>query len=239
VGDREFLDQWDRQFADWCADDLMRDGTEAALLAPLARHRWAAARLVEHAGASEDHRHRKAAAILAGFIEDPPQGLLDDLFERESERGALASADTLEPLYCQSVVEDVVLAAARWSRRPVTRPPALELLRKIVERTVVGEYWSTASYAMATLCRYHDPNAPELLRSFGEFAAAPPPAHPANPTLGTERLFAQGLQAGAAPTLDAVEAILEAQEAAALSVQFEPDTQAALDAWMALARQIG
>lgn len=239
MGEREFLDEWDRQLAEWCADDLMRDGIEAALLVPLAAHKWAAVRLVEHASASEDYRRRKLAAILAGFIQEPPGGLLDELFERESERGALASPDTLEPLYCQSVVEDVVLAAARWCRSQASRPAGLALLRKVVERTLIGEYWSTASYAMATLCRYEDPRAAGLLRSFAEFASSSPPAHPSKPSLGTEREFARGLLAGRREALDAVELVLDRQAAAAETVRFDPQTRAAVDGWLALARGIG
>src|SRR5262249_25014617 len=140
-----FLAQWDRQIAEWCVDDLMRDGTEAALFEPLARYKWAAVQLVEHASASDDHRQRKAAAILAGFVDDPPAALLDDLFERESERSARAAPEPTEPLCCQSVVEDVVLAAARWCRKDASRSAGLAVQRKVVERTMVGEYWGAAS----------------------------------------------------------------------------------------------
>lgn len=239
MGREEFLKTWDRQLADWCADDLMPDGREAALLAPLAAFKWAAAALVEHASESQDYRRRKAAAILAGFIKDGPQRLLDDLFERESERNAIAPPETMEPLYCQSVVEDVVLAGARWCRQPAFRPAALEVLRKVVERTIIGEYWSTASYAMATLCRWGDPGAADLLNTFAEFARGAPPTHPTNPTFGTEREFARGLLAGNPEALEAVEAILQRQEAVGEALQFNAETQAAVDGWLADARQIG
>lgn len=234
-----FLEQWDRHFADWCAGDLMPEGLEAALLIPLARHKWAASGLVEHAARSDDYRHRKAAAILAGLIQDPPRWLLDDLFERESERNALAPPESLEPLCCQSVVEDIVFAAARWCRSDSSRGAGLDVLRKVIERTLIGEYWSTACYAVATLCRYADPRASELLRSFAEFAFAPPPMHPANPSLSTEREFVRGLMAGWRDAIDAVEPILDRQVATADSVHFDAQTQAVVDAWLAEARKVG
>ena len=234
-----FLDTWDRHLGEWCADDLMRDGLEAALLVPVAAHRWAAAALVGHAGGSEDFRHRKLAAILAGFITDPPKQLLDEMFERESERSALATPETTEALYCQSVVEDIVLAAARWCRTPEAREAALALLKKVVERTIIGEYWNSASYAMAALCRYQAPGAKELLDNFAAFAHGSPPAHPSNPTLGTEREFARTLKAGMPEALEAVEAILDRQSGAALGVSFDPQTQATIDTWLAAAKQLG
>jgi hypothetical protein len=236
VSASDFLGQWDRHFAEWCTEGLMPDGAEAALLAPVAACREAALQLVAHAADAEDYRQRKAAAILAGFIHHAPPEVLDELFERESERAALAAPDTSEPLYSQSVVEDVVLAAARWCRQPALRPGGLGLLRKIVERTLVGEYWSTASYAIATLCRYDAPGSEELLESFARFAAGSPPVHPANPTLSTEREFARRLLAGQREALDSVEAILQRQEEAGHEVHFEPDTERAVAAWLRLAQ---
>jgi hypothetical protein len=234
-----FLAQWDRQIADWCVDDLMRDGTEAVLLQPLARWKWAAVQLVEHASASADYRQRKAAAILAGFVDDPPTSLLDDLFERESERNALAEPETTEPLCCQSVVEDAVLAAARWCRKDTSRPAGLALLRKVVERTLVGEYWSAATYAMATLCRHRAADVDALLQSFLTFAQGSPPSHPTSPTLATERGFARRLMAGQSEALEAVEAVLDRQEEASRDVHLDPEAQAMVDEWFGLAARIG
>jgi hypothetical protein len=239
VGREDFIKTWDRVLAAWCVNDLMPEGTEAALLAPVAAYRWAAASLVEHASSSEDPRHRKAAAIVAGFIKDAPRQLLDDLFERESERNAIAAPETLEPLYCQSVVEDIVFAGARWCREAATRDAAMDVLRKIVERTIIGEYWATSSYAMASLCRYQDPRAPELLANFARFASGSPPTHPSNPSFGTEREFARGLLSGSHDALDAAEDVLRRQEAAGSALLFDAEMQATVEGWLADARQIG
>ncbi len=181
MGETEFLRMWDEQLARFCVDDLMPAGQEAALLQPLASVPAAAERLVRRTGLCDDHRQRRAAAILAGFARVRSLDLLDELFERESERAAAAPADSLEPLYSQAVVEDVVLAATRWCRSAGTREPALSLLRKVIERTLVGEYWSSAPYALTTLLRYNAPGSDLLLQAFAGFAfrcAAGPPRTP-------------------------------------------------------------
>ena len=235
-----FLDTWDRQLAAWCVDDLMPEGLEAAVLLPLAAYRWAAAALVEHAGQSDDFRHRKLAAILAGFIENPPHQLLDDIFERESERGALAPPETSEALYSQSVVEDVTLAAVRWCQDTSAREAGLALLRKVVERTLIGEYWGSASYALAALRHFEPDSTRGLLDNFVAFAMGAPPTHPANPTLGTERQFARMLRSGHSEAWTAVSAILDKQMAAATDgPPFAPPAQNALDTWLAAAQRIG
>jgi hypothetical protein len=90
-----------------------------------------------------------------------------------------------------------------------------------------------------TLCRYEGPACEELVRAFRDFAYSPPPAHPSNPRLGTEREFVKGLIAGWRETYDAIEAILDRQEGASQGVQFEPETQALVSEWIASARRLG
>lgn len=235
MGETEFLRVWDEQLARFCVDDLMPAGQEAALLQPLASVPAAAERLVRRAGLCDDHRQRRAAAILAGFARVRSPDLLDELFERESERAAAAPADSLEPLYSQAVVEDVVLAATRWCRSAEKREPALALLRKVVERTLVGEYWSAAPYALTTLLRHDAPGSDLLLQAFAGFAFRPPPDHPANPSLRTEQSFVDALQSAGGDRLSAVEDMLDRQEAEGAGVVFEPETQALLDRWLQLA----
>jgi hypothetical protein len=233
----EFLRLWDEQLARWCVDDLMPAHQEGALLQPLAVHAYAAQRLLRHAAQSDDHRQRKAAAILAGHAAELPPDTLDELFERESERSAAAAPDGLEPHYSQSVVEDVVLAATRWCRQSSLREPAFALLRKVVERTLVGDYWSTAPYALATLCRYEAAGAEALLREFDAYTRRPPPDHPTRPTLHTERRFVEALH-GSGDGLGAVESMLARQDALAGEIVLEPETQALVDSWLELARRI-
>lgn len=238
MGETEFLRLWDEQLATFCVEDLMPAGRESALLQPLASVPAAAERLVRHAGLCDDHRQRRAAAILAGFARLRSLDLLDELFERESERAAAAPTDSLEPLYSQAVIEDVVLAATRWCRRAETREPALALLRKVVERTLVGEYWASAPYALTTLRRCHAPGTDVLLQAFAGFAFRPPPEHPTNPSLHTEQSFVDALQSAGGDQLSAVEDMLDRQESEGAGVVFEPETQDVLDRWLQLASAV-
>lgn len=238
MGETEFLRLWDEQLATFCVEDLMPAGQEAALLQPLAALPAAAERLVRRAGLSDDHRQRRAAAILAGFAAVHSRDLLDELFERESERAAAAPTDSLEPLYSQAVVEDLVLAATRWCRSGGLREPALGLLRKVVERTLVGEYWGSAPFALTTLLRHQAPGSEVLLEAFAAFAFRPPPDHPSNPSLRTEQSFVDALQSAGGERLSAVEDMLDRQEAEGARVVFDPDTQAVVDRWLTLATTV-
>jgi len=234
LSEAEFIRLWDQTLAPFCVEDLMPARQELALLQPVAAYRRGGERLARHVAFADDHRQRQVAAILAGFMGLPPRDLLDELFERESERGAAARPGGLEPHYAQSVVEEVVLAATRWAREPALREPAGAVLRKVVERTLGGEYWSSAAYALTTLCRYG--LGADLVQGFVRFANAPPPDHPLRPSLATEQRFAAALAEGFPP--DAVEDRLEQQEVNASEVVFDPELQETVDRWLRLAAEL-
>lgn len=238
ASETEFLKLWDESLARFCVDDLMPAGQEAALLQALGVFPRAAERLARRTSLADDHRQRQCAAILLGYASAPPDGLLDELFERESERSAAAPPESLEPLCSQSVVEDIVLAASRQCRRPELREAACALLRKVVERTLVGEYWNTAAFALTTLCHHHAAHAQDLLLAFARFARGAPPDHPSNPSLATERRFVDALQS-AGDSLGAVEDMLDRKESEGASVVFELETQQVVDRWLELAGELG
>src|SRR5690349_1409226 len=124
---------WDRLIGPWVSE-LQHDGIEAALLKPLAQHPGAALRVIGRLRLSDDFDQRKSAATLAGFLgAAAPPSLLDELFEAERARDSHARSDD-ERFETQSVVEDVVFAAARWCRHAGRRPQGLAVLRKVVER---------------------------------------------------------------------------------------------------------
>ena len=239
ASETEFLKLWDESLARFCVDDLMPAGQETALLQPLAGFPRAAERLVRRASLCDDQRQRQCAAILLGYMSAPPDGLLDELFERESERSAAASPESLEPLRSQSVVEDIVLAASRQCRIAALREPACALLRKVVERTLVGEYWNTAAFALTTLCQRRAAHASDLLVAFARFARGSPPDHPSNPSLATERRFVDALQSAGGDSLCAIEDRLDRQEREGAGVVFEFETQQVVDRWLELARELG
>jgi len=209
----DLLHHWFR-VADWCAYDLLKSGEEALVLAPLGAHSGAATLIVRAASGSADYLHRKVSASLAGWIDAPDDRLLRDLLDQERSRDAALPVDDTHRLDCQSVVEDIVFSAARWARHERTRTPALNLLRDLVERTVKGEYWNTAPYAVVTLCRYRAEESAQLLETFREYAAGSPPAHPSNPSLRSEREFAQELLRGNKLTLESIENVLVEKDAA-------------------------
>jgi hypothetical protein len=177
MSEYDLLAAWFR-VADWAAYDLAKEGAEGIVLKPLGRHSKAATFLARSAFSSSNYQHRKLAARLAGWVQQPPLDLLAHLFQHETERDRRMPKDDFGRLETQSVVEDIVFSAAFWARREHSRPAAVQLLRDVVERTLAGEYWNSASYAMTTLFRHQVPGYSELLTRFLEFASSAKVNHP-------------------------------------------------------------
>jgi len=106
---------WEERYGAW-AEDLQRDGLEAALLVPLARHPAAALHVARHVAHWDNHLQRKLAATLVGLVgAAAPADMLDVLFDAEVVRRN-ATRELFEQLTSHSVVEDIVFAATRWCR---------------------------------------------------------------------------------------------------------------------------
>jgi hypothetical protein len=217
------------QVADWVAYDLAKDGTEGVVLKPLGQHSKASTFIVLAGFNSDNYRHRKIAASLAGWIEHPPLDLLAQCFQHETERDHRLPKDDFRRLDSQSVVEDIVFSAAFWARRDQTRPAAFELLRKIIERSITGEYWNTASYAMTTLCRHQAPGCAELLNRFQQFSVNAMVEHPSMPSLTQEREFADNLLSKNSRTLDAIEDLLNEKVNAATAADLDESSRRAIE----------
>lgn len=235
MSEYDLLAAWFR-IADWAAYDLAKDGAEGIVLRPLGRHPKAATLITRSGFTSSNYRHRKLAASLAGWIQQPPLDLLAQLFQQEAERDRRIPKDDFSRLDTQSVVEDIVFSAAFWARREQSRPAAVQLLRDIVERTLAGEYWNTASYAMTTLCRHQAPGCNELLTRFQEFASTGKVKHPSRPSLSEEMEFAQNLVAKNPKTMQAIESSLDQKEKAA-NASLDENSRAALDDLLQAAEQ--
>lgn len=238
------LAMWDRNI-DWVGDRLMKDGVEGCVLQPVGQLPAAATDLVRHSFASERYIRRKVGAALAGYMTDADHRLLQELLEAERARDAGLPRDSMARLACQSVVEDIVFAAARWCRTNDLRPAALGLLSDVVRITIDGEYWNTASYAMTTLCHYREPGAFELLKRFHAFCTPSGlpfrrsprlPEHPSRPTLEQERQFAKALAAENPATLRAIERVLDQKDEAARQVALADDAKQWLSELLDLAR---
>jgi len=128
--------------------DFAKQGEESAVLAPLASFVTAAAWLSESLSMSDDSINRKLGAMLAGFIDDPrATGILARLLERE--RAIYAST----PLDSNSVGEDIMFAATRWSgsRHNEVRQAGIEILGKMVDDALQDFHWNTANWAAANV----------------------------------------------------------------------------------------
>jgi hypothetical protein len=227
MSEYDLLAAWFR-IADWAAYDLTKQGAEGIVLKPLGRNSKAATLIARSGFTSTNYHYRKLAASLVGWVQLPPLDLLTQLFQQETERDRHMPKDDLGRLDTQSVVEDIVFSAAFWARREQSRPAAVQLLREVVERTLAGEYWNTASYAMTTLCRHQAPGCGELLKRFQEFASTAKVNHPSRPSLTQEKEFAQNLAAENPKTLQAIESLLDQREEAA-SANLDENSRAALD----------
>jgi hypothetical protein len=132
----------------WLWYEFAKQGEESAVLAPLASFVTAAAWLSESLSMSDYSIHRKLGAMLAGFIDDRQKtGILVRLLEREQ------GIYTLSPLDSNSVGEDIMFAATRWSnsRHDEVREAGIEVLRRMVDDALQQIPWNTASWAAANL----------------------------------------------------------------------------------------
>lgn len=213
----------------------MPDGYEALVLKPLANYPHSAQLIARDAATSDQYQHRKVAAALVGWIAECKEELLKELLDQERARDRTLAKDDFGRLDSQSVVEDVVFSATRWMRRSAQRDAAIDVLEAIVQRTIEGEYWNTASYAITTLCRYRSPGFDTLLSSFAAFSQGRPPVHPTRPSLAQERNFAEKLQARDPSTLESMERLLAQQDEAA-TADLDAPSQGSMDRLMDAAR---
>lgn len=188
--ERELLELWDDAVGA-LTEGLLGSGDEAAVLKPLAEYPPAALAVVRHIADWDNHRQRKLAATTVGLLApSAPLPLLRKLFDAEVSRDHAAATvrPTLfrkqaartagyERLLTQSVVEDIVFAAARWCRHPHSRDSGLTILRTVVERAISGEYWNTASYALISLAYHHADGLDTLIDRFAQFTTGPAPQH--------------------------------------------------------------
>jgi len=204
----DLLAVWFR-VADWAAYDLSKNGHEGIVLKPLGIHANAATFIARSAFTSSVYMHRKIGANLLGWIQQPPLSLLGELFQEEVERDSQLEQDDLKRLDSQSVVEDLVFSAAFWMRNIHSRTAAIEFLQTLVERTIAGEYWNTASYAMTVLCQYQTRGCGDLLHRFQRFAATASVKHPCKPSLSQEKEFTESLLANNPETLGTIDSLLD------------------------------
>jgi hypothetical protein len=207
---------------DWIAFGLLKEGFEGIILHPLGKYALSSTFLSRATFSSNDFNYRKVAASLPGWTNDPDQNILDEFFSYESQRDSSLPKDDFRRLECQSVVEDIVFSASRWTRTKKLRAVGLELLKSIVNRTFSGQYWNTSSYAMVTICRYSPPYAKNLLDAFYDFAHQGFVDHPSNPSLTQERTYSENLINNDKATLNSIEnSLIEKDKAAKVKIKKE------------------
>ena len=216
---------WEERYGAW-AEDLLRDGLETALLAPLAQHPAGALCVARHVAHWDNHLQRKLAATIVGLVgAAAPGDMLDVLLDAEVARRG-RSSELFEQLTNHSVVEDIVFAATRWCRAAARREAGLGVLRRVVERTLDGEYWNTASYAVMGLVHHDAPEAGALFERFASFA------HAGEGERAPERAFVEHLAQGNSTI---IEDQLVGAEREAATIAWSDDARAAIGELVALA----
>lgn len=147
-------DPWERlrtataEALDWLWYGLAKEGRESAVLAPLAKCPVAAAYVAGCLAMSPNYVQRKLAAMLAGWIDDPDQSdLLAPILDNERQ----VFAD--DSLTANSVGEDIMFAATRWSHQPdgPLREAGLAVLAGMIDDALEGIPWNTVHWAVANL----------------------------------------------------------------------------------------
>lgn len=217
---------WEERFGAW-AEDLLRDGLETALLVPLAEHPAGALCVARHVAHWDNHLQRKLAATIVGLVGvAAPADMLDALLDAEVARRG-QTGELFEQLTSHSVVEDIVFAATRWCRAAERREAGLAVLRRVVERTLDGEYWNTASYAVMGLVHHDAPDAGALFERFAVFARGGERA--------PERAFVEHLAQGNSTI---IEDQLAGAEREAATIAWSDDARAAIGELVVLASRI-
>ena len=188
---------------------------------------------IKFAFSSDDYNHRKVGASLVGFLRGG-HDLLRDLYLQEKKRDA-DTDDLMARLYSQSVVEDIVFAAARLARDEDARPASLDFLDTFVREVLAGCYWNTATYAMTTLM-YHDTQEySALLTDYLSYLDTAKVDHPSNPDLSREKAAALSLSTGDKNALNMIEGHLAQKDAACTAANLQDQDQATIDALIAAA----
>jgi hypothetical protein len=132
---------------DWIWNVFAKDGRETAVLAKVAQSPKASGWLVGCMSAADDDITRKIGAMLAGLIHDEEQTqLLPELLQSERDRFPL------DPLGANSVTEDVLFAAVRWTTYGgKCQETGIDVLANIVRDALETTEWNTAQWAAASL----------------------------------------------------------------------------------------
>ena len=145
---------------DWIWTDFAKEGEEGAILQPLGERTDAASWVAESLAMSQGVIHRKLGAMLAGWVFDSNyRGLLVELLDRERERFPS------EPIDANSVAEDIMFSATRWTTCRVAdvKEAGLSVLANMIHDAINHVPWNTAHWAAANLYAVSGKNHPALI----------------------------------------------------------------------------
>lgn len=218
-------DPWDElatavsEALDWIWSDFVKEGSEGAVLGPLAAFPIAATWVAGSLALSDDYVCRKIGAMLAGFIDiidiEGNSTVLTQMLDRERARFAT------DPLEANSVGEDIMFAATRWtlSDNPHSQQAGVDILSEMVRDALEGTAWNTSHWAAANLLAASGPDAP----AFTELLTAPEDAL-ANQTFLLR--FVNGFRAGDDEIVRGCRTVPSAAEELTAGHSRHPDAQA-------------
>jgi hypothetical protein len=132
----------------WIWQVFAKHGREAAILAAMSRFPKASGWLAACMSMSDDTITRKIGVMLAGWIDDPEQtDLLSKMLDKER------SVYTDDPITANSVAEDIMFAATRWSRRAAgdVQAAGVRVLSEMISDAIHGTHWNTSHWAAGNL----------------------------------------------------------------------------------------
>ena len=130
--------------------EFAKEGRESAIFAPLGAYPGAASWLAGCMAMADDCIVRKLAAMLIGWV-DHPRAIEQLSTMLRHERQAFAA----DPLTANSVGEDIMFAATRWtaSSHPEVADAGRQVLAGMIRDALTGTPWNTANWATANLYR--------------------------------------------------------------------------------------
>ncbi len=125
-----------------------KEGRESAVFAPMSKYPEASAWLARSFALTNDYIVRKLGAMLAGWIQHP-KGL--DLLSEMLKRERIVFRN--DPLVGNSVGEDIMFAATRWTESQDARvkEAGIFILSSMISDALTGTPWNTANWAAANL----------------------------------------------------------------------------------------
>lgn len=222
---------------EYAAFELNRDAADGAVLAPLGSYPRAAEAIAMSLVQEDDPYIRCIGALIPGYAEGCDPEVLEEIWRLETERRKCMEDDQIDDdagleaaltvAETNSVAERVLISSVRWLRLGGGKQQtAMRILRDMVERTLEGENWNDAHWALSALCRYQHPDSAELVTRFAAIQSGPE----------YFPLWAQRLRDGDPEALSVADDLVNSADAAQRGTTLPRQQRKELDALLAAAR---